>query len=287
MQYNLYFGVCKFCKEAEKNHMSDGKCVTRNSANQERVMCITTTTDGLLIAWGTDHGKICLISSVTADQLAVWKAHNGPVMDISFSPDSKKILSVGEDIHEPFIDDEQVRGRKKFKVQTKCASTLSRTMGIHNTSCLILCLMVPAFATLSISLSFYLSLSHSLSLSISLSLSLSLYLSLSVFLSLFLCCFSLKLPFSSLSLFLSDLIDDDNLTSPHPFPSLPLAPFLCHRSKTIKPEPSTRNPQPPQIAAAIDPKKIPRKHSVFCWNLEDWVKQRMKHRMVKKSEEDE
>ena len=159
MQYNLYFGVCKFCKEAEKNHMSDGKCVTRNSANQERVMCITTTTDGLLIAWGTDHGKICLISSVTADQLAVWKAHNGPVMDISFSPDSKKILSVGEDIHEPFIDDEQVGGRKKFKVQTKCASILSRT--------------IFAFALLSLSLYLSHSLTHSLSIYPSLSLSLS------------------------------------------------------------------------------------------------------------------
>jgi len=104
LKYNLYFGVCRYCKEPEKLHSSDGKCIVRNSTNQERVLNVTCSSDGVLIAWGTDHGKICLVSTSTADQLAVWHAHNGPVIDLQFSPDNKKLLSVGEDIHEVQIE---------------------------------------------------------------------------------------------------------------------------------------------------------------------------------------
>lgn len=64
-----------------------------------QVLNLAASYDGMLLAWGTDEGKICLISTETAEKLAMWQAHNGPVADLHFSPCSKKLFSVGEDIH--------------------------------------------------------------------------------------------------------------------------------------------------------------------------------------------
>ena len=35
----------------------------------------------------------------------------------------------------------------------------------------------------------------------------------------------------------------------------------------------------------IDPKRLPRKHSIMQWHLEDWVKSRLKRRMVEEKKE--
>ena len=44
----------------------------------KQVLCMAQSSDGLLLAWGTEIGNICIVNTDTGDQLAMWRAHFGP-----------------------------------------------------------------------------------------------------------------------------------------------------------------------------------------------------------------
>ena len=61
-------------------------------------MCIVQSSDGVLLAWGTELGYIVIVNTDTGDQLALWKAHHGPVEAITFSPCNTVLCSCGIDL---------------------------------------------------------------------------------------------------------------------------------------------------------------------------------------------
>ena len=42
-----------------------------------RVVCMAASSDGVLLAWGTEIGWIFIVNTDTGDQLLTWQAHFG------------------------------------------------------------------------------------------------------------------------------------------------------------------------------------------------------------------
>ena len=56
------------------------------------------SSDGVLLAWGSELGYISIVNTDTGDQLALWKAHQGPVEGLGFSPENTVLSSCGIDL---------------------------------------------------------------------------------------------------------------------------------------------------------------------------------------------
>jgi WD40 repeat protein len=64
----------------------------------ERIECMAQSSDGVLLAWGTELGYIFIVNTDTGDQLALWKAHFSQVEGLCFSPSNTTLTSCGIDL---------------------------------------------------------------------------------------------------------------------------------------------------------------------------------------------
>jgi WD40 repeat protein len=67
---------------------------------------MAASSDGVLLAWGTELGNIFIVNTDTGDQLAMWRAHWHAVESLTFSPDNTALTSCGVDIR-PSIPKEE------------------------------------------------------------------------------------------------------------------------------------------------------------------------------------
>jgi WD40 repeat protein len=64
------------------------------------------SSDGLLLAWGTELGYIFIVNTDTGDQLTMWKAHFSQVEGLCFSPSNTTLASSGLDLKSACTTDE-------------------------------------------------------------------------------------------------------------------------------------------------------------------------------------
>jgi len=96
----LWSGRCQHCKRFETHHSSDGTCRPLDVKEEKtKILCMTSSWDGKLIAWGDDHGRITIVTFETADVLCKWHAHHQEVVALSFSADDQFLSSAGQDLH--------------------------------------------------------------------------------------------------------------------------------------------------------------------------------------------
>ena len=76
------------------------RCLSRSTMEStgERIVCMAQSSDGILLAWGTEQGFIIIVNTDTGDQLAAWKGHHGPVEAMCFSPSNTVLCSCGIDL---------------------------------------------------------------------------------------------------------------------------------------------------------------------------------------------
>lgn len=67
-------------------------------ATWQQIVCMAQSSDGVLLAWGTEVGNIFIVNTDTGDQLAQWRAHYSAVEGLAFSPDNTVLTSSGIDI---------------------------------------------------------------------------------------------------------------------------------------------------------------------------------------------
>lgn len=87
LSWTLWSGRCRHCKRYEKDHGMDGRCrpVEQGREKKVGVTSMTSSSDGCLIAWGTDTGYIEVVTSDTADIVGSWHAHFLDVVSLDFS----------------------------------------------------------------------------------------------------------------------------------------------------------------------------------------------------------
>jgi WD40 repeat protein len=70
---------------------------------------MSQSSDGLLLAWGTELGYVFIVNTDTGDQLAMWKAHFSQVEGLCFSPNNTVLASSGIDLKPAVATDESVQ----------------------------------------------------------------------------------------------------------------------------------------------------------------------------------
>lgn len=99
-------GKCRFCGKHRNNHSTNLRC---DLGKGNYVHCVDVSTDGSLIAWGTGDGRIRVAYVGTAEQIACWTAHAGPVMGLQWAKGDLRLLSYGAD-HRGVDYSDYVRG---------------------------------------------------------------------------------------------------------------------------------------------------------------------------------
>ena len=102
----LLRGKCGFCGQHRRDHENDLRC---NLGTGNYVHSIDVSCDGSLVAWGTGDGRIRIATVGTAERVACWTAHAGPVLGLCFSKWDLRLLSWGVD-HRHAKPSDLVRG---------------------------------------------------------------------------------------------------------------------------------------------------------------------------------
>mmetsp|Transcript_66962 Transcript_66962/g.108585 ORF Transcript_66962/g.108585 Transcript_66962/m.108585 type:complete len:735 (+) Transcript_66962:441-2645(+) len=94
----LWQGTCRSCRRTAKRHTVEGRCESDAENSGKQIVVMAQSSDGLLLAWGTELGFIFIVNTDTGDQLAQWRAHFGTVESVCFSPDNTILASCGIDL---------------------------------------------------------------------------------------------------------------------------------------------------------------------------------------------
>jgi WD40 repeat protein len=87
LKWTLWSGRCRHCKRYEREHGIEGVCRPVEHGHEKKVgvTSMASSSDGRLIAWGTETGYIEIATSDTADIVGSWHAHFRDVASLDFS----------------------------------------------------------------------------------------------------------------------------------------------------------------------------------------------------------